>query len=418
MDDTDVVGLTSAEDSESQSFRKGPEVTGVEQAMDVGRPSTIGRVDMLAESSEGPAVSRTSSSSSPAISEAEGAESEETTDVTGARLASKPLQQTTLDSSGTSWALNQPRTTSTSASTNEALKNTSSRRQNRLSLIALNLRSKFAADTEKRPDKESDIVRHVADLGDQDKVVEEATTISVEYESDVRTETEGEAADLGQFLSSTLTSRPGHLGIGSTSATASEHTLSSTELTTLETVSHRTLRDEVVADTAGDSDVTVSFDLDAIRSRWQSQRRPPANVREASVPLSRHVELEAAAISGDAHIAEETLTRMVSQDDFQEMEVLGQFNLGFIVARRRSGGANNGKPEDEAVHDDLFIIDQHASDEVSCQAHPAFPNELDLGPLSQKYNFETLQRITKIQSQRLLAYAAKAMLIVSIVSIV
>jgi DNA mismatch repair ATPase MutL len=53
------------------------------------------------------------------------------------------------------------------------------------------------------------------------------------------------------------------------------------------------------------------------------------------------------------------------------MSVVGQFNLGFIVARKRSEAG-----------DDLFIVDQHASDE--------------------KFNFETLQQTTRIQSQRLL----------------
>lgn len=50
------------------------------------------------------------------------------------------------------------------------------------------------------------------------------------------------------------------------------------------------------------------------------------------------------------------------------MEILGQFNLGFIIARFGS---------------DLFIIDQHATDE--------------------KYNFETLQATCTIQNQRLIA---------------
>lgn len=48
------------------------------------------------------------------------------------------------------------------------------------------------------------------------------------------------------------------------------------------------------------------------------------------------------------------------------MEVLGQFNLGFIIAKLNS---------------DLFIVDQHATDE--------------------KYNFETLQRTTAISNQKL-----------------
>ena len=65
--------------------------------------------------------------------------------------------------------------------------------------------------------------------------------------------------------------------------------------------------------------------------------------------------------------AEERLSLTVSKDDFASMRVTGQFNLGFILATR-----NNT---------DLFIIDQHASDE--------------------KYNFERLQATTIVQNQRL-----------------
>jgi DNA mismatch repair protein PMS2 len=48
------------------------------------------------------------------------------------------------------------------------------------------------------------------------------------------------------------------------------------------------------------------------------------------------------------------------------MKVVGQFNLGFIIGK---------------LHDDLFIIDQHASDE--------------------KYNYETLQKTTVLHQQPL-----------------
>ena len=49
------------------------------------------------------------------------------------------------------------------------------------------------------------------------------------------------------------------------------------------------------------------------------------------------------------------------------MEIIGQFNLGFILAR---------------LAGNLFIIDQHAADE--------------------KYNFERLQQITRLNKQPLL----------------
>jgi DNA mismatch repair protein PMS2 len=79
----------------------------------------------------------------------------------------------------------------------------------------------------------------------------------------------------------------------------------------------------------------------------------------------------------DSDKAEEKLSLTISKDDFATMKIVGQFNLGFILASR-------SKPKDkdgEATSDDLFIIDQHASDE--------------------KYNFERLQATTIVQSQRL-----------------
>lgn len=71
--------------------------------------------------------------------------------------------------------------------------------------------------------------------------------------------------------------------------------------------------------------------------------------------------------------AEERLSLTVSKADFADMHVIGQFNLGFILAAR---AASPFSP-----NSDLFIIDQHASDE--------------------KYNFERLQANTIVQNQRL-----------------
>jgi DNA mismatch repair ATPase MutL len=66
--------------------------------------------------------------------------------------------------------------------------------------------------------------------------------------------------------------------------------------------------------------------------------------------------------------AEAELDRQLSKSDFASMAIYGQFNLGFLIVGHRQ---------------DLFIVDQHATDE--------------------KYNFETLQRTTVIGSQRMVA---------------
>ncbi|XP_039438936.1 mismatch repair endonuclease PMS2 [Culex pipiens pallens] len=64
--------------------------------------------------------------------------------------------------------------------------------------------------------------------------------------------------------------------------------------------------------------------------------------------------------------AEDELQMEITKEKFAKMEIIGQFNLGFIIAR---------------LDADLFIIDQHATDE--------------------KYNFEDLQRNTVLQNQKL-----------------
>ncbi|KAI9718552.1 MAG: hypothetical protein M1812_004003 [Candelaria pacifica] len=76
--------------------------------------------------------------------------------------------------------------------------------------------------------------------------------------------------------------------------------------------------------------------------------------------------------------AEERLSLTVSKEDFARMRIVGQFNLGFILATRPSHPSTSTGPTSQ---DELFIIDQHASDE--------------------KYNFERLQQTTIVQNQRL-----------------
>lgn len=76
--------------------------------------------------------------------------------------------------------------------------------------------------------------------------------------------------------------------------------------------------------------------------------------------------------------AEQKLTLTISKGDFNKMKIVGQFNLGFILAVRPAGEGDENAAE---RRDELFIIDQHASDE--------------------KYNFERLQSSTVVESQRL-----------------
>jgi DNA mismatch repair protein PMS2 len=75
--------------------------------------------------------------------------------------------------------------------------------------------------------------------------------------------------------------------------------------------------------------------------------------------------------------AEEQLSLVVQKEDFRKMNIVGQFNNGFILATQRTiASEKNGRQTLQ-----VFIIDQHASDE--------------------KYNFERLQASTEMQSQPL-----------------
>ena len=77
---------------------------------------------------------------------------------------------------------------------------------------------------------------------------------------------------------------------------------------------------------------------------------------------------EAGESEAESKAAEAKLERIFEKSSFSNLDILGQFNLGFILAR---------------LGNDLFIIDQHASDE--------------------KFNFERLTKTTQLNRQPLLA---------------
>ncbi|KAL3461608.1 hypothetical protein BJX64DRAFT_289220 [Aspergillus heterothallicus] len=105
---------------------------------------------------------------------------------------------------------------------------------------------------------------------------------------------------------------------------------------------------------------TIDGSLSRIRSRMAGLK-VILNVPEDDIP-------DEPSLSQVA--AEERLSLTVTKDDFARMRIFGQFNLGFILATRSTESK-----------DELFIIDQHASDE--------------------KFNFERLQAETVVQNQRL-----------------
>ncbi|EIW72799.1 hypothetical protein TREMEDRAFT_25119, partial [Tremella mesenterica DSM 1558] len=130
-----------------------------------------------------------------------------------------------------------------------------------------------------------------------------------------------------------------------------------------------------IQSTISSGELSLSFNYKRLQSRYPSRRTslPISSAsRDVHSALRQGGVTSAAGINNhDASSAEAALSRVISKVDFEDMEVLGQFNKGFIIARLRRNES-----------DDLFIIDQHASDE--------------------KYNFETLQRTTIIKAQKLI----------------
>ncbi|TIC68514.1 hypothetical protein E3Q01_00845, partial [Wallemia mellicola] len=123
----------------------------------------------------------------------------------------------------------------------------------------------------------------------------------------------------------------------------------------------------------------LNVNIDEISLHWQ------INVEERQSRRSNTVQkttpnnlLDNAGIQNvdDAQSAENALSRVLHKNDFERLQVLGQFNLGFMIVRRLETNSQGIEEED------LFIVDQHAADE--------------------KYNFENLQLNHKIQSQKLI----------------
>jgi len=108
---------------------------------------------------------------------------------------------------------------------------------------------------------------------------------------------------------------------------------------------------------------------------------------ESSLPQSGSQTAEDEAGGLEVENAEEKLSLKISKTDFANMRIVGQFNLGFVLAVREaapkpsSPEVSSETQQPPSADDELFIIDQHASDE--------------------KYNFERLQASTVVQSQRL-----------------
>jgi DNA mismatch repair protein PMS2 len=111
-------------------------------------------------------------------------------------------------------------------------------------------------------------------------------------------------------------------------------------------------------------ETSVSSISQQARNLSESLQNSESSASDTDVPTATQL---------DTTNPEERLSLTVTKSDFHRMLIIGQFNLGFILALR--------PPTVTSPTPDLFIIDQHASDE--------------------KYNFERFSATTVLVSQRL-----------------
>ncbi|XP_051018945.1 mismatch repair endonuclease PMS2 isoform X2 [Acomys russatus] len=109
--------------------------------------------------------------------------------------------------------------------------------------------------------------------------------------------------------------------------------------------------------------VLLDFSMSSLAARMKQLR----HLKHQSESEQTYRKFRAKICPGENQAAEDELRKEISKSMFAEMEILGQFNLGFIVTK---------------LKEDLFLVDQHAADE--------------------KYNFEMLQQHTVLQAQRLI----------------
>ena len=133
---------------------------------------------------------------------------------------------------------------------------------------------------------------------------------------------------------------------------------------------NKALKGDLTKDSTTSLLTTLDTSIDQLRTQMETLRKAIKSHPQDPTPPEEE--------TPSANDEETRLSLTVSKHDFSTMEICGQFNLGFILAVRRSCSA---KSPLACQKDELFIVDQHASDE--------------------KYNFERLQASTVVETQRM-----------------
>ena len=143
----------------------------------------------------------------------------------------------------------------------------------------------------------------------------------------------------------------------------------------------KVIRPEIIRSETIGPDISLKFNIDHVKQAWAVRPKETQGEKLRKSALDEVLVDASVANTEKDEKAVDALSRVIEKNDFATMDIIGQFNLGFIVVRLRKTIVINGSGDPEEM-DDLFIVDQHAADE--------------------KYNFETLQSTTVIQSQKLL----------------
>jgi DNA mismatch repair protein PMS2 len=114
------------------------------------------------------------------------------------------------------------------------------------------------------------------------------------------------------------------------------------------------------------SNATWAFNPDHVLSDFHNTLKSKKSCKDPALTTFNGNKGNATSI--DLFSREDALSRMITKQDFPNMKVIGQFNLGFMICELRG---------------DMYILDQHACDE--------------------KYRFETLQQTTSIHQQPLIS---------------